>query len=120
MNWGSTKHVCWIFVDLSKRKSGPVNSTFRCPNTGCFNIWLALKTARCALRESGLDETSVIVAGRRPVMLSKSPVLGGSFHLVSVLVSLVHPSGLKWIKPTLPHFFYWGYNPLTKWDEPTQ
>lgn len=72
--------------------------TSECPNTGCFNIWLALKTARCALRESGLDETSVIVAGRRPVMLSKSPVLGGSFHLVSVLVSLVHPSGLKWIK----------------------
>ena len=40
-------------------------------------------------------------------------VLGGSSHLVS---GLVHPS-YKWINPTYP-VYNWGYNPLTKWDEP--
>ena len=39
--------------------------------------------------------------------------LGGSSHLVS---GLVHPS-YKWINPTYP-IYNWGYNPLTKWDEP--
>ena len=40
-------------------------------------------------------------------------LLGGSSHLVS---GLVHPN-YKWINPTYP-IYNWGYNPLTKWDEP--
>ena len=40
-------------------------------------------------------------------------ILGGSSHLVS---GLVHHS-YKWINPTYP-IYNWGYNPLTKWDEP--
>jgi len=39
-------------------------------------------------------------------------LLGGSSHLVSGY----NPS-YKWINPTYP-IYNWGYNPLTKWDEP--
>ena len=42
-----------------------------------------------------------------------SILLGGSSHFVS---GLVHPS-YKWINPTYP-IYNWGYDPLTKWDEP--
>ena len=47
------------------------------------------------------------------VARSYGAVLGGSSHLVS---GLVHPN-YKWINPTYP-IYNWGYNPLTKWDEP--
>ena len=40
-------------------------------------------------------------------------LLGGSSHLVS---GLVHPN-YKWIDSAYP-IYNWGYNPLTKWDEP--
>ena len=40
-----------------------------------------------------------------------------TWGLIPRLVSgLVHPS-YKWINPTYP-IYNWGYNPLTKWDEP--
>jgi len=44
---------------------------------------------------------------------SSQSVLGGSSHFVS---GLAHPS-YKWINPAYP-IYNWGYNPLTKWDEP--
>ena len=42
-----------------------------------------------------------------------------TWWLIPRIVSgLVHPS-YKWINPTYPIYIYnWGYNPLTKWDEP--
>ena len=40
-----------------------------------------------------------------------------TWWLIPRIVSgLVHPS-YKWINPTYP-IYNWGYNPLTKWDEP--
>ena len=40
-----------------------------------------------------------------------------TWWLIPLLVSgLVHPN-YKWVNPTYP-IYNWGYNPLTKWDEP--
>ena len=41
------------------------------------------------------------------------PILGGSSHLVSLLYN---PS-YRWSNPTYP-IYNWGYNKLTKWEEP--
>ena len=42
--------------------------------------------------------------------------LGGSSPLSKWVITCYNPS-YKWINPTYP-IYNWGYNPLTKWDEP--
>ena len=49
-----------------------------------------------------------------PVTCHIHPVLGGSSH--KWVITCYNPS-YKWINPTYP-IYNWGYNPLTKWDEP--
>ena len=67
----------------------------------------ALCQARGAARAQAFWQQQLGPRGVRVI------VLGGSSHLVS---GLVHPS-YKWINPNYP-IYNWGYNPLTKWDEP--
>ena len=59
------------------------------------------------IMKSRHEKWLAIIGKINPTFSVTNPyLLGGSSHLVS-----------GWINPTYP-IYNWGYNPLTKWDEP--